>query len=315
MSQTRPTGARCFYCGGALSGHERPEHIIPAAIGAELVTHRVCDPCNERAGKEVDQPWLGDPHVLPLRILHAVLDRRDEPVQPRPVRALLDDGRVALVTDHGRHVEVRPLPRVEVDALRRIVRVEAAPEDMEKIAARLEREHGPLRWGTPQAGQGTVTATVTHEVSIETWPRFAAKVALGVMSRLAEDVWLDSDDARALQAVLWSGARQAEALQDPGWAWSAVPHPIDRRASPGALLEHAEHLLCFESDAVRSALVMVFFGDVLYRVPVRTTDVPKVPPAWLLEPHTKELLAMPWTLLNRVLVGRRLARDEERRDA
>jgi hypothetical protein len=87
---------------------------------------------------------------------------------------------------------------------------------------------------------------------------------------------------------------------------------VDRSTSPGTLLDGAEHLLCFESNAERSALVIVVFGDLLYRVPVSTTDVPEVAPAWLLDPHARGLLEMPWVILNRVLEGRRIEREEQR---
>jgi hypothetical protein len=303
------TGKRCFYCGGPLTGHERPEHIIPAAIGAELVTHRVCDACNTRAGEEVDQPWLGDPHVLPLRMMHTVLDRRDQPVRPRPVRATLDDGRVALVAEHGTHFEIRPLPRVIVDEAAGTVHVEASRDDMDKIAARLEKEHGTLRWSTPRPGPTTVTATATRELSIEMWPRFAAKVTLGIMSLVVDDSWLDADVAKALRTVLWSGARQVNVLEEPGWAWAAVPVAIDRRKPPGSLLEGGEHLVCFESEVERAALVIVVFGDLLYRVRIPAPDVPKISPAWLLHSGRRETLAMPWAILSCVLEGRRIERE------
>lgn len=73
----RDWGEVCAYCGEAvLTGAERPEHAIPAALGAGLVVYAVCNPCNEWAGKSVDQPFLSDDWILLLRAMHDVRDPR-----------------------------------------------------------------------------------------------------------------------------------------------------------------------------------------------------------------------------------------------
>ena len=313
MAEEHPiSGHRCFYCGGSLLGNERPEHIIPAAAGGTLTTIRVCDPCNTRAGKEVDAPWLRDPHVMHLRAKYGVHDRRDQPVRPQAISAALDDGRKARVIDHGSHVEIHPVRRVTKDDAAGTVRVESTPAEFPKIAERLEREHGSLRWAPSRSGPTTLTATATLEVSVETWPRLAAKVTLGVMSRFVDDSWVDSERAASLRSILWSGARQVHALDKGGWAWAAVPEIVDRSKPPAALLNDAEHLLCFESDQMRSALVIVLFSELLYRVPVDATDVNSISPSWLFDSIRRELLEMPAPLLSLALKGRRMQEDEQR---
>jgi hypothetical protein len=243
--------------------------------------------------------------------MHHVLDRRDQPVRPRPTRAPLTDGRTALVVDHGDHVEIRPLPRVTVDEKAGRLLVEASPDDAERIAKRFEREHPDAGWGPARPGAATVTATVKYELSIETWPRFAAKVTLAAMSLLVDDSWLETDAAKHLQEVLWAGARQVHALLDPGWAWAAVPMPVNRATSPGNLLDGAEHLLCFESADGRAAVNVVVFGDLLYRVPLPVEHVPAVHPAWLLDPHERKVFTMPWAGLAYLLKARHLNRVRE----
>jgi hypothetical protein len=297
---------RCFYCGGRLTGDERPEHVIPLAIGAVLETLQVCDPCNTKAGREVEKPWLRDPHVHPLRVKHKIPNRRKNPVSPRQIIAKLDDGRTARVIDHGSHQEIQPLPRTTVDEVAGRLRVEASPKDFATIAARLKKERPDLRWVFTRPGSGTVTATATEEVSIETWPRFASKVTLALMSLLVDDSWLETDTAKELQTVLWSGARQANAMDGLGWAWAAIPAVVNRATAPGNLLGGPEHLLCFEADQRGAALCIIVFGDLLYRVRLSGLKLPLDAPAWLLDPKARTVVCLPWPLLHAGLELRRL---------
>lgn len=59
-----------------LSGRERPEHALPAALRALVRVWTVCDQCNTWAGQHVDQPFLDDPLVRELRSRHDVRDPR-----------------------------------------------------------------------------------------------------------------------------------------------------------------------------------------------------------------------------------------------
>lgn len=54
-------GTICAYCGlDRLDGKQKPEHPIPAVLDSEIVVFTICNECNRRAGREVDQPFLDD---------------------------------------------------------------------------------------------------------------------------------------------------------------------------------------------------------------------------------------------------------------
>src|SRR4051794_14884155 len=44
---------RCFYCGGPRT-RASTEHVPSAFLGSRLKTRRVCQDCNARAGREID---------------------------------------------------------------------------------------------------------------------------------------------------------------------------------------------------------------------------------------------------------------------
>jgi HNH endonuclease len=103
-------GKICAYCGRpVLTGDEKPEHAIPAALGSSLTVYTVCDPCNERVGKEVDQPFLEDEWVRVHRSESGVIDPR-RGRKDRPVRSPLLEG----YTDHR-----TPCPQVQKRRLQR----------------------------------------------------------------------------------------------------------------------------------------------------------------------------------------------------
>src|SRR5206468_12877870 len=65
----------CVYCVAAvLTGDEKLEHPIPAALGSSMTVSTVCNPCNEWAGREIDQPFLADDLLKEYR---SIVDQRD----------------------------------------------------------------------------------------------------------------------------------------------------------------------------------------------------------------------------------------------
>jgi hypothetical protein len=252
--------ARCFYCSAPFSGTSPPEHVLPAAINADLVTGRVCGPCNRRAGVEVDQPWLNGYFVKEARVRHQIPDRRGNP----PSRMSIPSGPAIGPPEAIVHLDgvsgtttFMRVPKDEIEDDRITMRGYAA-EALAKKIARLEREHPDFKviaqHEEPDSG-GQVTVTMVQDGSH--WPRFAAKTALATASLVAPDDWLDTQYADDLQKVLWNGP-SAGATAEPGWGWCGVPLEL-RSASP---LKPPEHLLAFEAGG----FAIIVFGELLYRI-------------------------------------------------
>lgn len=176
--------------------------------------------------------------------------------------------------------------------------VEGYDEDAAaKKLRRLRRDHGDVRViSTETRPANNLSATVTHTLDVNVWPRFGAKVALGVASLVVEDEsWLDSTVAQELRSVLWDGHPSTieKGLAVPGIAWSMRPFLLDAGTHR---LRAPEHLLIFERDPDGGDwLVIVTFGELLYRLPLpldwSATGAP--PPSWRIDPVTAAHVQLP----------------------
>lgn len=279
---------RCFYCAQPFEGSQDEEHVLPAAVGADLVTGRVCTACNRRAGIEVDRPWLRHPEVVELRSMYSIPDRRGR-VRPASWEGQLNDGKPATVRIAGDQVHIARRPTEDFDGT--VWTLEGYDDDAAKRKLeRLRAAHGDVRpiFSEEHVPDGPLTAHVTHRLDVDIWPRFAAKVALGIASILVHDEsWLDSPLASALRKVLWSGhpSTMLDGLAlHAGVAWSMRPFELTPGTHP---LRAPEHLLVFEETPEQGEwLVIVVFGSLLYRVPMpmdwAAIQVP--PQSWRFDP-------------------------------
>lgn len=273
--------ARCFYCADELDGVPEPEHILPAAINAGLTTRRVCTPCNHWAGTEVDRPWLETAGVREARLRWKVPDRWGGTVSKIVYKGALPDGDAALIVLTDDNVEIRRRPQA-VDNGDTITLTGYNQPEYAKAIGRLRQRYPNLE--APEEltlVNGLLTATVNLHSNVHIWPRFVAKVALGVASLVADDSWIDSSDATGLRGVLRHGHYTTEqaALDQPGVAWSAIP--LELRPGTHPLLP-PQHLLTFESTEDEGEwLVIVVFGQLLYRVPLNLDWPPSGPQSWL----------------------------------
>jgi hypothetical protein len=285
--------ARCFYCANALDASPEPEHVLPAAINADLTTRRVCTPCNHWAGTEVDHPWLGSHLVRECRHRWNVPDRYGRTVPEIAYKGKLNDGDDALVTIDGSDVRIRRIPK-QVEDGQSITFTGYDQTEFDRAVLRLQQRHPQLV--APKeltVIETTFTATVNLEASVHIWPRFAAKVALGVASLVVDDSWLDTPTAIELRDVLQNGhpASELAALDHPGVAWSAVPFEL---VAGTHMLLPPQHLLTFETTAEEGDwLVIVVFGELVYRLPLNPLWGDATPQSWLFGPTTPQPRQLP----------------------
>lgn len=275
----------CVYCAEAvLSGHEKPEHPVPASLGASLIVDTVCDACNEWAGREVDQPFLTD---ALLRCYRSAVDQRD-PRRGKKARRVsapllrgftLDGDYIAFDHDSGRPVmrsrivdlgegrfQIRAGSEVEAERLMSKLRERAARED--KQATLESRE---VRQDHPRI-EGRIV------VRMGVWRREAAKIGLAVGSLVYPPSWRHSDDAYRLREWM----RDRDPSTDDGKAPPLVPS-----SPPGggvSLARGDEHLLFFMRlrDGA-TYLFVILFGEACFAVPVDTAGGSVPHQAWRLE--------------------------------
>jgi hypothetical protein len=287
MTMDVPHGGLCFYCSGPLSGSEPPEHVLPAGLGVDLTTRRVCQPCNQRAGREVDQPWLSDYLVNEARVRLQVPDRRGNPPRNMTIPAVSGDGRDVFVhldgTAGSTRIELKPQYRSDgIHWTTSGYTVEATTKKLE----RMRQDHADVRVvrQAPEAAPETAVASIVQPP--QTWPRFGAKVALAVASLVCADDWLESANAKALQEALWSGP--ADGLE-PGVAWCSIPAQL-----PNALpMRPPEHLLTHvEWDGIQW-LGLIIFAELQYRVPLEIDWGEAGPQSWWFSPDNRRGRQLP----------------------
>lgn len=92
MSSSKLAG-RCWFCDQRhFRPVDPPEHILGAAIGAELTTDAVARSCNERVEREVEQPLAYDLFIAFDRVFYDIRDRRGSRPPNPPHRATFKDG-------------------------------------------------------------------------------------------------------------------------------------------------------------------------------------------------------------------------------
>ena len=102
----------CPYCGQVKDRAEQSlEHPLPRALGGHGFASRdYCDPCNKRAGREVDRPFVEHNVMAAMRHRFGVPDARGQvPPAPRLYGESEDGGRVFL--ELGDEPRVRRVPQ------------------------------------------------------------------------------------------------------------------------------------------------------------------------------------------------------------
>lgn len=272
----------CAYCGqSVLAGDEKPEHAIPAALGSSLVVYTVCDPCNERVGKEVDQPFLEDEWVRVHRSESGVIDPR-RGRKGRPARSPLLEG----YTDDGDHVSLdrdgKPRMRsriIDFGDGNFQIRADSV-EEMERLKRRVESRTGKAITDEKITHQST-NPQIRGRLTVNTllWLREAAKIGLAIGSIVYPEDWRTGSDAGRLRE--WLDGE--DTLAPPG-----QPIGLEPRQIAGTPIEtfitKPEHLVFFQRAAGRTMVVIVLLGSAYVSLPVDTSGAAVPTIAWKLDP-------------------------------
>jgi hypothetical protein len=248
---------RCWFCSGS-DLELTDEHVLSErSFGSRSVSKSaVCAPCNRKAG-ELEMRIASRPLLAELVGKHSAAYG---PALHPHADGYLADGQPVRVRFAEQGAEVHSLLGRDGDP--------ANPP--ERLAG--------MRWGI---GAG----------NFDEWPRFGAKVALGLASLVLEPTWLDTRGAAAVQAI-FSGQQWETGVLAFGPDWTAQEIGEDE---PFARLARGEHVvgLCDSPDGPYAW--MILFGAVAYRVSLPDAAIPSNEPTWLLQPRTtptgSELLA------------------------
>jgi hypothetical protein len=309
----------CPYCGMIKPDVERSEeHVIPIALGGGLTTDLVCDDCNQRAGKEVDRPFLDQLWILEGRHRHQIPDRYGKTPGPPVIPATLAAGsKVLAVLDRGGWYAKR-LPTEEWhDAQTMTFGVDAADEDaVTTKMKRLDKKYGAgvtKQISRVEANIENPHINLTYEQSASAWPRMGAKIALSVARLRCPDAYLTSEPATWLRKLLWGDLTVSA---PPGTGVSkhltgeVVTDPVIRIVNPPP--EH--QIMLYDLGDGSSGVIFSLFGETRYFVrlgPGSGGDSG----VFLLDPHKQKAEWLEWPAWETRLGERVMDADRQRRAA
>jgi hypothetical protein len=286
MEHVLRRGTVCAYCGEpVLTGREKPEHPIPAALGSSLAVRTVCDPCNAMAGREIDQPLLADDVLKISRSLAQQVDprRRQERTIPNPLlTGRTADGTVVYSDADGQPVVQRRV--VNLGEGKQVLTASSEDEMgimLREIDKRAARDGMRVLRGEQTRSRFQPEISVNISTNVLLWHRAAAKIALGVASHVYPEQWRVGDHAIRLRAWL----RGRDPLTADGLASGLLPTLLT--GPLGQMVARQEHALWFVEchDEGGRRLVMLFvilFGQLGFGLPVDSTGA--LPPrAWRLD--------------------------------
>jgi hypothetical protein len=305
-SSRRPR--RCWFCGRRhVAADDPPEHIIPAALGAELTTDAVAEECNRRAGKEIDRPLVEDPFIAFNRVFYDVRDRRGGR-PPNPARnATLADGSPAILETREIPWRATAVTQIRDEGSRLTIKASSLEEAEEIIAKKSERTGQRFRIVDERRSKKDhveVHFTITLDTRLRI--RARAKFVLGALSRVLPDDWLDSPDAVQLLEWLWDPRPKRDG-EEIG-AMHASPEGL-----LGFMCEPPEHLIALAPGGNDELLVMVtIFGKDFMPYEVRLGDLEMPETCWVMDPRRRKVRELRYIELVHE-VGRRLDRSGPQR--
>jgi hypothetical protein len=280
----------CAYCAVTLlTGNERAEHPIPAALGSSLRVYTVCDACNAWAGVNVDQPFLSDGWLKTIRAAHEVRDprrARTRGLSSPMLKGYTDDGVFVSLDASGKP---RLHPKIVRDEQTGEYRIYASTDEeyeklVQRVKAQAARDGKTARFGkkTRQQSHPRITGRLGIDTGI--WLRMAAKIALGVASDAYRAGWRSSEHAAELRRLM----RAARPTGPHGEPLGLFPKRWDADDPIRQLVEPPEHALVFLRGSSTTNLHIVLFGEVAFGLPVASVEDPVPRAAWRLDPSPSE---------------------------
>jgi hypothetical protein len=273
---------RCWYCGEAkLRTDDPPEHVIPDALGGTLKTDRVCRECNQRAGREIDWPLQNDWLIAQRQAVAEIVGSGKASKQGRTGRA---DAHRTSNPDTTVDVDRswKPTVRSKIERTATGANIWASSEEeaqrlRERLVKQLAKEG--LKIQSEELSR-TAFNDVTIHVMIDgvTWLRAAAKMALGALSLVLDDSWLDTDDAKRLRQWLWAD----EPTLDDGSP--AFTYPVEPHIAEALIAEPPTHLISIMPLLASGTRVLVsigLFGTLYLRIAI-DAPVPRPEDCWVI---------------------------------
>jgi hypothetical protein len=275
----------CAYCvTSVLTGKEKPEHVIPASLGASLSVPTVCNACNEWAGREIDQPFIADQLLQAHRSLAGQLDpRRGRKARRTPsplLRGHTADGDFIMFDpEAGRPVKRARI--VELGEDRHQIRAGSQADAnrlIERMRKRAASEGKEIRIEQEEQSEFQPTINVNMTVRTDVWRREAAKIALAIGSFVYPPTWRLSEDAQRLREWMHNRDSSTDSGEAPPLVPTHIPHG-------SWLAENDEHLLFFMYLEDGVYVCVCLFGSSYFAVPVDTSEMIVPPQAWRLDWH------------------------------
>jgi hypothetical protein len=278
---------RCWFCGERhVRPGDPPEHIIPAALGAELTTNAVAGSCNERAGREIDHPLVSDLFVGFNRVFYDIRDRRGSPPPNLAHRAKLKDGTPVAVDMREKPWRMTILPKVKEEGEDRFTLTVSSMEEAEEIIEKKRKRTGQ-NWRVEKERRykdehPEVLITVSLDTRIRV--RARAKMTLGTLSKVLPEEWLDSPEAQQLQEWLWDPRPKRDG-KEIGAMHSAADGAL------GVLCQPPYHLVALMPMGVDRLMVMVIlFGKEVMPYEVQLPAGIAAPETcWVMDPRKRKV--------------------------